>query len=88
VTGPDELRARFAGHTPATLAGAIAALRPRPGDAPGYATRVALREPGRRVQFPDAACAENLIHPGGSGYSVSAQAARASCTPRSPLAAA
>ena len=54
VTGPDELRARFAGHTPAALAGAIAALRPRPGDVPGYATRVALRELGRRVQFPDA----------------------------------
>jgi transposase len=54
VTGPDELRARFAGHTPAALAGAIAALRPRPGDVPGYATRVALRELGRRVQFLDA----------------------------------
>jgi transposase len=53
VTGPDELRARFAGHTPAALAAAIAALRPRPGDVPGYATRVALRELGRRVQFLD-----------------------------------
>jgi hypothetical protein len=29
VTGPDELRARFAGHTPAALVGAIAVLRPR-----------------------------------------------------------
>ena len=54
MTGPDELRARFAGHTPAALAAAIAALRPRPGDVPGYATRVALRELGRRVQFLDA----------------------------------
>jgi transposase len=54
VTGPDELRARFAGHTAAALAGAIAALRPRPGGVPGYATRVALRELGRRVRFPDA----------------------------------
>jgi len=54
VTGPDELRARFAGHGPASLAEAIAALRPRPGDVPGYATRVALRELGRRVQFLDA----------------------------------
>ena len=54
VTGPDELRARFAGHRPAQLVEAIAALRPRPGDVPGYATRVALREPGRRAQFPDA----------------------------------
>ena len=53
-TGPDELRARFAGHTPAALAAAIAALRPRPGDVPGYATRVALRELGRRAQFLDA----------------------------------
>ena len=33
---------------------AIAALRPRPGDVPGYATRVALRELGRRVEFLDA----------------------------------
>jgi len=39
VTGPDELRARLAGLGPA----AIAALRPRPGAVPGYATRVALR---------------------------------------------
>ena len=54
VTGPDELRARFAGLGPAALAAAIAALRPRPGDVPGYATRVALRELGRRVQFLDA----------------------------------
>ena len=54
VTGPDGLRARLAGHTPAALAAAIAALHPRPGDVPGYATRVALRELGRRVQFLDA----------------------------------
>jgi transposase len=54
VTGPDELRARLAGHTPAALVEAIAALRPRPGDVPGYATRVALRELGRRAQFLDA----------------------------------
>jgi transposase len=54
VTGPDELRARFAGHAPAALVEAIAALRPRPGDVPGYATRVALRELGRRAQFLDA----------------------------------
>jgi transposase len=54
VTGPDELRARLAGHAPAALVEAIAALRPRPGDVPGYATRVALRELGRRAQFLDA----------------------------------
>ena len=54
VTGPDELRTRFAGHGTAALAAAIAALRPRPGDVPGYATRIALRELGRRVRFLDA----------------------------------
>ena len=54
VTGPDELRARFARHRPAALVEAIAALRPRPGDVPGYATRVALRELGRRARFLDA----------------------------------
>jgi transposase len=32
----------------------LAALRPRPGGVPGYATRVALRELGRRAQFLDA----------------------------------
>ena len=53
VTGPEELRARFAQRSPAQLVEAIAALRPRPGDVPGYATRVALRELGRRAQFLD-----------------------------------
>src|SRR5260370_1156343 len=37
LTGPDDLRARFARHSAAALAEAIAALRPRPGDAAGYA---------------------------------------------------
>jgi hypothetical protein len=54
LTGPEELRARFAGRCPAQLIEAIAALRPRPGDVPGYATRVALRELGRRARFLDA----------------------------------
>ena len=54
VTGPDELRARFARHTAAALVAEIAALRPRPGDVPSYATRIALRELGRRAEFPDA----------------------------------
>jgi hypothetical protein len=54
VTGPDDLRARFARHTVAALVAEIAALRPRPGDVPGYATRIALRELGRRAQFLDA----------------------------------
>lgn len=53
LTGPDELRARFAGKRAATLAEAVAALRPRPGDAAEYSLRVALRELGRRVQFLD-----------------------------------
>jgi transposase len=52
VTGPNDLRARFAGLTAAALAEAIAALRPRPGDAARYAVRIALRELGRRVEFP------------------------------------
>jgi transposase len=54
VTGPEELRARFGQRSPAQLIEAIAALRPRPGEVPGYATRVALRELGRRAQFLDA----------------------------------
>jgi transposase len=52
LTGPDELRARFARHTPAALVAGIACLRPRPGDIAGYAVRIALRELGRRAQFP------------------------------------
>src|SRR5277367_569191 len=54
MTGPDDLRARFAGHTAAALVTGTAALRPRPGDPAGYATRIALRELGRRAQFLDA----------------------------------
>ncbi len=46
--------ARFARHTAAQLAAGLAALRPRPGKVPGYATRAALRELGRRARFPDA----------------------------------
>jgi transposase len=52
LTGPDELRARFAGLRAAALAEAVAALRPRPGDAADYSVRIALRELGRRVEFP------------------------------------
>jgi transposase len=51
VTGPDELRARFARHSPAALVAELAALRPRAGDVPGYATQIALRELARRVEF-------------------------------------
>src|SRR5690349_2548460 len=52
LTGPADLRTRFAQHTVAALVAQTAALRPRPGDVVGYATRVALRELGRRAQFP------------------------------------
>ena len=44
LTGPDDLRARFAVHTTAALVAGMAALRPRPGSTVGYATRIALRE--------------------------------------------
>jgi transposase len=53
LTGPDDLRARFTGHTPAALVAGLASLRPRPGSTVGYATRVALRELGRRAEFLD-----------------------------------
>jgi transposase len=53
VTGPDDLRARFARHTVARLVTDLAAMRPRPGGVPGYATRIALRELGRRATFLD-----------------------------------
>ena len=53
LTGPDELRARFAGLRAAALAEAVAALRPRPGNAAEYSVRIALRELGRRVEFLD-----------------------------------
>src|SRR5271168_4010878 len=48
LTGPDDLRARFTGHTAAALVAELASLRPRPGSTVGYATRIALRELGRR----------------------------------------
>jgi transposase len=53
LTGPGDLRARFARHKPAALITGLAALRPRPGDVAGQATRIALRELGRRAQFLD-----------------------------------
>jgi transposase len=54
VTGPDDLRARFARHTPAGLVTELAALRPRPGSMIRYHTLLSLRELGRRAQFLDA----------------------------------
>ena len=53
MTGPDDLRARFARHTAATLVSDLAALRPRTGAAVGYGTRISLRELGRRAEFLD-----------------------------------
>jgi transposase len=53
LTGPDDLRSRLAGHRAAALAEAIAGLGPRSGDAAACCLRTALRELGRRVQFPD-----------------------------------
>jgi hypothetical protein len=52
LTGPDDLRVRFIHHTTTGLVAELAALRPRPGDIVGYATRIALRELGRRAEFP------------------------------------
>ena len=65
MTGPDDLRARFARHTAAGLVSELASLRPRPGDVVGYATRIALRELGRRAEFLDGQLArlDELIVP-------------------------
>ena len=41
-------RPRFTGHTVTALVSELAALHPRPGAVVGYATRIALRELGRR----------------------------------------
>jgi transposase len=54
VTGPEDLRARFATHSTDALAAELASLRPRPGNIVGYATRIALRQLGRRAEFLDA----------------------------------
>jgi transposase len=54
MTGPEDLRERFARQTAAQLVTGLAALRPRPGGAAGYATRAALRELGCRARFLDA----------------------------------
>jgi hypothetical protein len=64
VTGPEELRAGFARHTGAQLVAGLTAMRPRPGDVPGYATRVALAGLGR-ARFVDAQITglEELIIP-------------------------
>jgi len=53
VTGPDDLRARFAGHSADDLVAELASLRPRPGSMIRYHTLLSLRELGRRVAFLD-----------------------------------
>src|SRR5437762_9662736 len=65
LTGPDDLRVRFAHHATAFLVAELAGLRPRPGATVGYATRIALRELGRRAEFLDGQLErlDNLIGP-------------------------
>ena len=65
LTGPEDLRARFTGHTVAALVAELASLRPGPGSTVGYATRIALRELGRRAEFLDGQIErlDNLIGP-------------------------
>jgi len=53
-TGPDDVRARFVGHSTTALVAELAGLRPRSGEIVGYTTRVALRELARRVEWLDA----------------------------------
>lgn len=50
-TAPDDIRSRFAHHSTLLLVTEAAAMRPRPGDAVDYATRIALRELGRRAVY-------------------------------------
>jgi len=52
ITGPDDIRSRFTGQTPAELVAGLAALRPRPDSMVRYHTLLSLRELGRRAQYP------------------------------------
>src|ERR1035438_7618775 len=65
VTGPDDLRTRFAAHATADLVTELASMRPRPGAVVGYGTRIALRELGRRAEFPGSQilCLDPLMPP-------------------------
>jgi transposase len=65
VTGPEDLRARFAGHSADDLVAELAALRPRPGSMIRYHTLLSLRELGRRAEFLDGQLArlDELIVP-------------------------
>src|SRR5215469_16502521 len=53
VTGPEDLRDRFARHCADDLVAELALLRPRPGSMILYHTLLSLRELGRRVAFLD-----------------------------------
>ena len=49
LAGPEDLRARFTGHTLVALVAELASLRPRPGDEAACASRVALRARWRGI---------------------------------------
>jgi transposase len=65
ITGPDDIRTRFTGQTPAGLVAGLAALRPRSGSMVRYHTLLSLRELGRRAQYLDDQLArlDQLISP-------------------------
>jgi len=51
ATAPDDVRARFAHTSVIELVAVTGAMRPRPGDTVGYATRITLRELGQRAAY-------------------------------------
>ena len=53
ITGPDDIRTRFTGQTPAELVAELAALRPRAGSIVRYHTLLSLCELGRRARYLD-----------------------------------
>jgi len=53
VTGPEDIRTRFARSATADLVAGLASLRPRPGSMVRYHSLLSLRELGRRAQFLD-----------------------------------
>src|SRR5690348_35945 len=52
LTGPEDLRARFTGHTVAALVAELASLRPRPGSTVGYAVGDLGNSPGSIAEIP------------------------------------
>ena len=88
LTGPDDLRARFTGHTAAALVAELASLRPRPGSTVGYATRIALRGPdaarssstaSSSASMSSSALSSPLVPPGFSPSTGSAPTPRRCC---------